>query len=618
MRAPSLLLVGLVLHGCGGIKHCKEGTLLVQVDLVGGDEEADKLSVDVSIAGGQPMRTELDHPPGASSGTIEVEFPSGYPYGQAVTVTVTASRSGTAIGRSLAVAILRAGCDVTTVSIGDPTHDGGVTIPDAQEECPGGGIYNQVTGCPVPVPSDPEFKGTSTWMLGGGAVIDPTAPGLDDVGELILDRAAICMTGGSARQSITMPTFEASVPFALTHTVMRECTTSAQGCMGGDVAVRFRDGAITIPTAGYLVKSRTCLGARAYGGTFDLIVSAGDKNDCADPMLSALDLRIDRLSILPEPDCPAPSEIKDADFDGDRSGWQLQLNNGTATIDPCVGVGGSQAGHITTSLLCQSPKLRGIQSVPLGPQVALELSVKGTMGKVALIGEETNLARWASVTGTGIFEIPRVCVPEYAKGMVLPLLLSTETSQGACSTLDVRDFVFDNLSFVTEPSCPMTAEVIDPGFERYSILPQWNLEVNTDGSPGQATATVVSDATLAHAGSSALRLGARQFCTAARANTVISVPQPKEGAGPMIKFFYQAPTLNNTVAYGATQTTQVKLQASTNWQTAMLCLDPARAGQGQYFEIVLSSSGICGLTFSEESAFFDDFEVTTDPSCPTE
>ena len=39
-----------------------------------------------------------------------------------------------------------------------------------------------------------------------------------------------------------------------------------------------------------------------------------------------------------------------------------------ATIDAGIGVGGSQAGHITTSHLCQSPKLRGTQSVPMGPQ----------------------------------------------------------------------------------------------------------------------------------------------------------------------------------------------------------------------------------------------------------
>src|SRR6266513_2904620 len=127
----------------------------------------------------------------------------------------------------------------------------------------------------------------------------------------------------------------------------------------------------------------------------------------------------------------------------------------------------------------------------------MSLLVKGTAGKAALVGEETSVARWATIVGTGVFETPRVCVPEYAKGMVLPLILSTETPTGSCATLDVRDFVFDDVSFVVEPSCPMTTYVIDPGFERFAAVPQWNLAVNGGGG---ATATVVEDAAQGHAG----------------------------------------------------------------------------------------------------------------------
>ena len=605
MRASALLLLAVLLGGCDD-PRCSANTLMVDVDLAGDAENADTLLVDVTIGDAAPVRTTLAHAAGAASGRIAVEFPSGYPVGQPCTVTLTAERSGRIVGQSLAVALLGPSCDSTSISIGEViSDDGGAALGDG-----GTGGNGHDPGIPV----DPEFKNASAWTLAGGAKIDPTAPGLDDVGQLLLDTNAICAAGGSARQTVTVPSFDAAGPLALTHTVGRECTSASGTCVGGSAAVRFRDGALVIPAATTLQKGVTCLGARAYGGKYDFIVAAGDKNDCSAAMPPTLLLRVDRLAILGESSCPTPGSIKNGNFDGNLNDWSLQLNNGTATIDAGIGVGGSAAGHLTTSQLCQAPKLRGTQSPPMGEHVALSFLFKGTMGKSALVGEETNMARWASVTGSGTFDTPRVCVPEYAKGMALPLLLSTETPQGSCATLDMRDFVFDDLTFVTEPSCPATTFVIDPGFERYTAVAQWNL--STDGSAGQSSATVVGDPSQAHSGTNSLRLSAKQFCTSARANTVITVPQPTATGGPMLKFFYRAPVLENATAYATVQSAQVKLAPSAGYTQAHVCLDPARAGQGQYLEVVVSSAGICGKSFTEEAASFDDFAVTTDPSCP--
>jgi hypothetical protein len=615
MRA--VVLATLVLVGCDG-DPCKQGTLLVDVELNGDAAMADTLVVDVSTNNGAQARTQLDHMPGVATGRIEVDFPSGYPSGATVTVTLTAMMQGFTIGKSLSVVILKPGCDVTAIAVGKVTAgDGGVGGGgDGTPMCPAGGLFNEATmTCENSVPTDPEFKDVKAWTLSGGATIDPTAPGLDDVGELILDKAAVCTNGGSARQTITIPTFDASGTLSLIHTVERDCMTTGAECMGGDAVVRFRDGALAFPGTSSLVKSKTCLGARAYGATYDLVVAAGDKNDCNNPALSMLTVKVDRLSIVPDTACPPPSSIQDPGFDMMSNDWQLQLNNGTATIDQGIGVNGTSAGHITTSKLCQSPKLRGIQSVPMGPQVALQVYIKGTAGKAALVGEEANLPPWGAPVGTGVFETPKICVPEYAKGMVLPLILGTETPQGSCTTLDVRDFVFDDLSFVVEPSCPMTAFVIDPGFERHATLPQWNLSVNDDGATGMVAAKVVQDSGVAHGGSAALELTTKQFCTSAHANTVITVPAPTATGGPVLKFWYKAPLINNAIAFASVQSAQTKLTPTATWKQATVCLDPARAGQGQYLELVVGSSGICGKTFTEELAYFDDFEVSTDASC---
>jgi hypothetical protein len=103
----------------------------------------------------------------------------------------------------------------------------------------------------------------------------------------------------------------------------------------------------------------------------------------------------------------------------------------------------------------------------------------------------------------------------------------------------------------------------------------------------------------------------------ARANTVITVPDATPGAGPALKFWYRAPALANTLGSATAQNAKLNLTAGPGWQQATLCLDPARARQGLHVEVALSTSGLCGRGFTEETALFDDFEATTDAACPT-
>src|ERR1041384_6268102 len=86
----TLLLWGAMIatSACTSTRPCRNGTLLVSVSLDATTAPADKLTVAVKIAGGTPAMTPLDHQPGQASGTVEVDFPAGYPQGQMVTVTV--------------------------------------------------------------------------------------------------------------------------------------------------------------------------------------------------------------------------------------------------------------------------------------------------------------------------------------------------------------------------------------------------------------------------------------------------------------------------------------------------------------------------------------------------
>jgi hypothetical protein len=102
------LLFALVLAGCHQTRTCKSGTMLIDLTLDGGAEQADELDVSVSF-GTTTLSATGAHSPGAARGTMELDFPS-YPANQSVSVTVTAFQSGTAIGSNTQSFAFDAGC----------------------------------------------------------------------------------------------------------------------------------------------------------------------------------------------------------------------------------------------------------------------------------------------------------------------------------------------------------------------------------------------------------------------------------------------------------------------------------------------------------------------------
>jgi cysteine-rich repeat protein len=110
-------LLALACAGCG-TRACKDGTLLVDVTFNGGIANGTQIAVDVSVGNAAPVHSTLSGPNGAGEGTIEVDFPSGYPAGSAVTVTVTVTQGASALGRSSATATLAPGCSTLQLALG--------------------------------------------------------------------------------------------------------------------------------------------------------------------------------------------------------------------------------------------------------------------------------------------------------------------------------------------------------------------------------------------------------------------------------------------------------------------------------------------------------------------
>jgi hypothetical protein len=107
----------LAASGCTSVERCKTGTLFVSLTLAGATAAADSLEVTVSISGGGMMITPLSHKAGVTKGGVEVQFPSGYPDGQSITVDVTAKQNGLVVGSGGNSVTLGHGCGALSIAV---------------------------------------------------------------------------------------------------------------------------------------------------------------------------------------------------------------------------------------------------------------------------------------------------------------------------------------------------------------------------------------------------------------------------------------------------------------------------------------------------------------------
>ena len=167
---------------------------------------------------------------------------------------------------------------------------------------------------------------------------------------------------------------------------------------------------------------------------------------------------------------------------------------------------------------------------------------------------------------------------------------------------------------VSDAACG-EANPVDPGLELAAASalydPGWTFYLSPP-----ATVRVVGDAGRAHTGTGLLELVATHACDNGSATSSIRVPAPTATEGPALKFWANVGVNPNTT----TRVTGVAadLPEGGGWQEHTGCLDPALAGRPAAISVgMYGGSGLCGGTAFTESALFDDFRVTTDPSCPT-
>jgi hypothetical protein len=152
LRLPALLAAGLLalLAGCRSTSTCKEGTILLTVDLGPGAGPTTRLSVRVTSGGDLLSSGEVDRPAGQSHGTIEIGFAGRYPGAQMVVVEVSARSPGGTLATRTVSMRLEPGC--STLSLDLLAADAGADTRDAGPDRTADGAPDRQRDGGVPPP----------------------------------------------------------------------------------------------------------------------------------------------------------------------------------------------------------------------------------------------------------------------------------------------------------------------------------------------------------------------------------------------------------------------------------------------------------------------------------
>jgi hypothetical protein len=478
---------------------------------------------------------------------------------------------------------------------------------------------------------DPGFQDipAGAWTIAQGATLAPRANGPIDPGELQLDMTAIC-SAGTARQTITVPSVADSDPLALRITRTDDCWTSGGTPCGGPATAITINGATTVFTATTLSRpTLACLGERAYDGTYDIVVGAGDRSNCA--LGDSVDIVVDHLDIEPSASCPVPGTLPDGDFEGTAATWTASTpanDSGgapaVAELSPGAGSRGTQAGHVSVGTACDYAQLQELISPPLAaiPNLAVQLAYHGTGAAPLQIA--LNGIAIGSVPAAGAdWSTARACVPEGLKGTTVKagIGIAAPSLLGASCGDAASDFVFDDVQFVSDPTCPPTAWLLDGDFER-SGATTVQTAIDDQGRAGAQVFAGIDDAPDdAFTGTHSLKLSNDSGFTSAVAAFPISIPPAGSGppgAGPALTFWYKVPTLASSslnIQVGLAGSLHVT-SPSGNYTAGRVCLDRITGGQTVAVTIKLAGNGTDGATYPAETVWLDGFSLGTSPACP--
>lgn len=469
------------------------------------------------------------------------------------------------------------------------------------------------------VVKDPGFASTTTWMIDGAATIDNalSQAGMVDPGAARwMPGDALCKLS-RVTQQVTMPRYSRAgslvvqITYASSGRFSFVAPSTGLGTAFSEVAQTtgspWRTARICVGGGQYAPETTSGLGAPV---TISLL-PAQITSECA----TISSLSVDHVEIVPaNPDeCPAPGTAANGDAEG-TGGWifnvATQSGMSTGTFAAGAGEGGTKGVRLFAAQTCDFPSMSDPVAMPVAsaiPSPALSYYHRATNLSTTSVSLGTTALPSLSGNGAGVTH--KLCLPAFLRGAVANLNASIGVG-GTCGQPANIESVFDNVKIVNEPSCGTDPAITDPGFESPLEL------IGASSLPGSSLARVLSDPAQAHSGNGVLQLTESSTCNDPSWVANVITPPPVGAAGPALSFFYRAPagamTHFTVSSFGPAFT---PTQDNT-WRQGLICLNPALHGRNQgVFFSVRFNGGNCSVAISD-TAFVDDLQLTTDPSCP--
>lgn len=443
-------------------------------------------------------------------------------------------------------------------------------------------------------PLDPGFANTPrAWSTGGGASIEAWVGGAVDPG--------VARFGGNGVG-----------PMWVTQTFPMPPTSDARYALettgtGSGAEVRLDNltlGRASGPAAPW--RHRVCLGERAFGHDVTLAYLGVPGTD------------LDHVSVVASPECPSIGGIANGDFGG-KAGWTtvsiVPSPRGAATPAGHVAQGIANPAHEPVSWPGKSMDRAALTFVyrGFGPRLVVDIGSDGRH----IVGAVTAAAKeYTPVV---------LCVPQWAKGLVLPFSLAPaplapdEPADG--------ELLVDDLAFAPNGACPSATNVFDGDFESPTLDTSWSFSIDLGGAGSTyqpAPGSGVRRSSDAHSGGGYGVIAADSACSFGTMQQMVTVPRPNGAGGPAVTFWYKTngdrkatPSVgvaDPDSAFGL----DTSLSSAASWTRSVVCLPSFEADRGVAlrFRMARNDASRSCEAFPVETLAIDDVEVGTDPTCP--
>jgi hypothetical protein len=467
-------------------------------------------------------------------------------------------------------------------------------------------------------PGDPYFERDDVWQTEGDAVLDPDGEGHERGGFGLLPGPNACDSSATIHQTFDMPASAGTPPLALTFQARRACAGDSCYDSPRIHVASSGGGRVFDNAADDWLAYRVCVGDGALGAQTGVSFHSRSMSfDCQFFPEQTYDILVDAVGFAPDAVCPAIGEVLDADL---SAGLWRPVGTGAEVSDDH---GESGAGaRLSLANLCSQSRLLGSVSVPLNrtlarPALTVRYRTSGDADTRVNFGDtrrhpDDNDLVWANLPQSDTWTTGTICLPEYPKGKVLPLVFELWGGGGGCGTQLDHVVYLDHFDLVSDDRCPADASVIDGQFDgSVELVPTWRLM--SPGEARNAAAEIVWADDAAYVGDAVLRLAVSHRCDAATAEATLTVPESEAGEGPALSYRYRTPS----VAFGEASSTPGNgpLPQRTDWAREIVCLDGAPGSPVAVTFRRTGGGGLCADSFATQEMWVDDVQVISTADC---